>query len=715
VKQVLFRGGNAIIEEVPAPQHGPGQVLVRVTWSCVSPGTELASATNTGPAGILGHLRRDPAKLRKALDLLQTGGLRSFSAKARERLTRSSACGYSCAGVILETGSRVERFAVGDRVACAGDQFASHAEFVAVPANLAVRIPDSVNMPDASTVTLGAIAMQGVRRAQASVGERIGVIGLGLLGQLTVQILKASGCLVFGWDLDQARVAQSKEFGLDAAAETAIDAVSAVQQFSQGYGLDAVLITAATKSNEPLYLAMQMARRKGRVVVVGDVGLSIRREAMYAKELDVVMSTSYGPGRYDSTYEEDGIDYPYPYVRWTENRNMQAYLELLSSGRIALGPLISRRMSVVHAAEAYRALKEENPRPYTVLLEYPKTNEAGVARQVNLRPPVPMKSGRIRVAIIGAGSFARDVHTPNLQRLNEQFQIDAIVTRHGPSALAAARQVGARVAATDYKEVLNDVAIDAVLIATRHHLHATMIEEALRAGKHVFVEKPLAITEGELENLCNVVNELNASSSACPVVFVGFNRRYSPYAVRLRELVAHRSAPVHLSYRMNAGYLPPEHWVHGPEGGGRVLGEGCHILDLFRFLAGISAVDVSATGVRSPRRDVAPTDNFSATIRYSEGSVCTLLYTAQGGKELPKELLEMHVDGRSFVVDDYKTLTSFGSKAQIRTKTQEKGHYEELVAFHKMVSGTLDYRATWAEAVEVTRTALEIDRQVRSR
>jgi predicted dehydrogenase/threonine dehydrogenase-like Zn-dependent dehydrogenase len=686
---------------------------VRVSWSCVSPGTELASAADTSTGGVLDRLRRDPAKVRKALNILQTGGLRSFSAIARERLTRSSPSGYSCAGTVLETGPAVELFATGERVACAGDQYARHAELVAVPVNLAVRIPDGVTMPDASTVALGAIAMQGVRRAQPSVGERIGVIGLGFLGQLTVQILKASGCVVFGWDLDPARIAQSKALGLDAGAEREDDVVNAVQRFSEGYGLDAVLITAATKSNEPLYLAMQMARRKGRVVVVGDVGLTVRRDLIYAKELDLLISTSYGPGRYDPTYEEEGVDYPYAYVRWTENRNMQAYLELIASGRIGLSSLINRRMSVSQAGEAYRALKEENPRPYTVLLEYPNTNEARVGRQITLKPPVPVKAGRIRLAILGAGSFARGVHVPNLQRLNDRFQIEAVATRQGATALATARQLGARIAATDYKEVLGDPAVDAVLIATRHHLHAKMVEEALRSGKHVFVEKPLAITEEELESLDRVVYELHNSPSGCPVVFVGFNRRYSPYAVRLRELIERRSTPINLGYRMNAGYLPPEHWVHGPEGGGRVLGEACHILDLFRFLTGSSAVEVCATGIRSPRRDVVPTDNFSATIRYGEGSVCTLLYTAQGGKELPKEFLEMHVDGRSFLLDDYKSLTSFGTAAQIRTKTQEKGHCEELIAFHKMVTGALDRQAIWAEALEVTRTAFKIDRQLR--
>jgi predicted dehydrogenase len=380
-----------------------------------------------------------------------------------------------------------------------------------------------------------------------------------------------------------------------------------------------------------------------------------------------------------------------------------------------LAPLIARRLPVAAAEEAYRTLKEEKPRPYTVLLEYPNTPQAPVARHVVLTTPARADMGAIKLAILGAGSFARGMHIPNLKSLTDRFQIEAVVARHGPSAVATARQVGARIAATDYTEVLADPAVDAVLIATRHHLHAKMVEEALRAGKQVFVEKPLAITEEQLQNLINAVDELNASNGGCPAVFVGFNRRYSPYAVRLREAIAKRSAPINMSYRLNAGYLPADHWTHGPEGGGRALGEACHILDLFRFLTDSPAIDVCAMGVRSPRRDVGPADNFSATVRYADGSVCTLLYSAQGGKELPKEALEMHVDGQSFVMDDYKSLNSFGAKVNLKTKKQEKGHHEELIAFHKAVIGSLDRRALWQEAVEVTQTALEIDRQLRGR
>ena len=689
MKQVLFRGGETVIEEVPAPRQETGQILVGVAWSCVSPGTELTMAAGTSAGNVVNRFRSNPIALRRALDTLRDRGLRGFATAAREKLTSSTAAGYSCSGVVLEAGREAEEFQPGDRVACAGAGYANHAEVAVVPRNLVTRVPEGVSLDQAATVALGAIALQGVRRAQLSIGERVGVIGLGFLGQLTVQILKAAGCKVYGLDLEAPRVAQAKFFGLDAAPEAGVDPVEAAKRFSEGQGLDTVLLTAATKSDEPLLLAMQMARRKGRIVVVGEVGLAARREAMYAKELDLLIATSYGPGRYDPAYEEAGVDYPYAYVRWTENRNMQAYLELIAAGRVTLNPLIVRRVPVAEASEAYRILKEEKPRPYTVLLEYPNTAEPPIARHVTITMPSPAKTGIIRLGMLGAGSFARGMHIPNLRKVPDRFRIEAIVSRNGPMAMATARQSKARTAGTDYNEVLQDPGVDAVLIATRHRLHAKMVENALRAGKQVFVEKPLAITEEELEKLNSVVRELERSSSGCPVVFVGFNRRYSPYAVRLREAIAQRSTPIHVSYRMNVGYLPPEHWVHGAEGGGRAIGEACHIFDVFRFLTGSPAVDVSATGIRSPRRDIAPTDNFTATIRYADGSVCTLLYTAQGGQELAKETLEMHVDGRSFLLDDYRNLTGFGAAVRMRTKTQEKGHYQELIAFHDAIIGEI--------------------------
>ncbi|HSE85707.1 MAG TPA: bi-domain-containing oxidoreductase, partial [Candidatus Binatia bacterium] len=586
-----------------------------------------------------------------------------------------------------------------------------HAEIVGVPQNLACRVPDGVDLEDAATVALGAIALQGVRRAQVSLGERIGVIGLGLVGQLTVQILKAAGCKVFATDLDRDRVAQAKLLGLDKGADEE-NPVAAGLRFSEGYGLDAVIVTAATQSDEPLLWAMQMARKKGRVVVVGEVGLAVQRKAMYAKELDLLISTSYGPGRYDPSYEEEGLDYPYPYVRWTEKRNMEAYLDLLAAGRITLKPFTTRRLPIAEAAQAFQMLREESPRPYTVLLEYPVDKKAA-SHQLTLKASDPVKAGLIRLALLGAGSFARGVHIPNLRQLKDKFRIDTVISRHGSTAVETATRVGARLAGTDYRESLTDAAVDAVLIATRHHLHAEMIADALRAGKHVFVEKPLALTPEELNNLERIVNQLGDSAAGCPVVFVGFNRRYSPYALRLRELLASRSTPLQICYRMNAGYLPLEHWVHGPEGGGRVLGEACHIFDFFRFLTGAPATHVLAAPARGLGRDVLPTDNFIATIRYADGSVCTLLYTALGAPELPKESMELHADGKSFRLHNYRQLEAFGAKANLWTSKEQKGHCEEITAFHDAISGSVDWRALWDEALEVTRTTLEVDRQVR--
>ena len=713
MKQVLLRGGKAIVEEVPDPYLDTGQVLVRVAWSCVSPGTELVAAATTRPGHVVERLRHQPEAARKALKLLQERGLRTVRQMAQYRLAVTKLAGYSCAGVVEAISPGIDGLAPGDRVACAGNQFAHHAEVVAVPINLVAKLPDGVELADAATVTLGAIALQGVRRAQVTLGERVGVIGLGFVGQLTVQLLKAAGCHVFGTDLEAHRVQQAEALGADVAMSTG-DLVAAAYQFSHGHGLDTVILTAATPSDEPLHLAMELTRRKGRVVVVGDVGLGIHRQAMYAKELDLVMSTSYGPGRYDASYEEEGIDYPYAYVRWTENRNMLAFLELIASGHINLAPLTSERRPVAEAEAAYHVLQSAVPRPYTVLLHYPLHQGESPRPRILGLSPGSVRKGAARLAVIGAGAFARRVHLPNLQRLTEQFDIDTVVTRHGPSAIAIAKKAGARSAGTHYDAVLKAPTVDAVMISTRHDLHAEMVADALRADKHVFVEKPLALTADSLAELERLVDELSESERGCPVIFVGFNRRYSPSLVRLQQLTAHRSTPLHLIYRMSAGYQPPDHWVHGRQGGGRILGEACHIFDVFRFLTGAPAVGISASAIRATRVDVFPTDNFTATVRYADGSVCTLLYTAQGAATLAKERLELHVDQQTFILDDYKRLHGPKMTARGRSsKRPDKGHYEELIAFHQAIEGTLDRRALWEEALEVTRTTMDVDRCVR--
>ncbi len=718
MKQVILRNGRAVVEEVPAPALFPGSILVRVAFSCISPGTEGATLSSTEVRMGLGLLKsalRHPDKIRQVIASFKTRGFQATKDLIQDRIAFGSPVGYSCAGIAVESSEGVETFRPGDRVACAGSGYANHGEVVVVPQNLAVPVPAGVELAQAATVTLGAIALQGVRRAQPALGESIGVIGLGILGQLTVQLLKAAGCRVIGLDLRRTRVELAQALGLDEGLVPADgDPGERVRQLTNGFGLDAVIITAATSSDDPVNLAMRLTRRKGRVVVVGDVGLKLQRQEMYRKELDLLMSTSYGPGRYDPLYEEGGLDYPYAYVRWTENRNMEAYLDLVASAKIQLGPLLTTVFPLAEADQAYQALQAEDG-PLTVLLQNPLPADATpLERRVVLTSRRNAPRGRLRVGIIGAGSFAKGTHLPNLKQLADRFEIRAIVSRTGTSALAVARQYDAAVAATDYREVLNDPEIDAVLICTRHHLHASQAAASLRAGKHVFLEKPMATEREELADLVKTVQDLQASGT-CPAFMVGFNRRFSPFALRVKESIRDRVRPVLIRYRMNAGPVPPGHWVNSPEGGGRIIGEACHILDLFRYLTGAPAEDVKATSIRSHSPLDHADENFVATLRYGDGSVCTLLYTALGSREFPKEEMEVYVDGRVLVLDDYRSLEAFGRKgAGMRTHLQDKGHRAELEAFHRLVMGQGEAPISLGEMLEVTELSFTVRDQVRT-
>jgi predicted dehydrogenase/threonine dehydrogenase-like Zn-dependent dehydrogenase len=716
MRQVVLRNGRAVVEEVPAPALFPGSILVRVAFSCISPGTEGATLSSTEVRMGLGLLKsalRHPEKVRQVIASLKTRGFQATRALIQDRFAFGSAVGYSCAGTVAEVAEGVETFRPGDPVACAGSGYANHAEVVVVPQNLAVRVPQGMELGQAATVTLGAIALQGVRRAQPTLGEIIGVIGLGMLGQLTVQLLKATGSRVVGLDLRRARVELARSLGLDEGLiPTDGDPEERVRQLTNGFGLDAVIITAATPSDDPVNLAMQLTRRKGRVVIVGDVGLKLQRQEMYRKELDVLMSTSYGPGRYDPLYEEGGLDYPYAYVRWTENRNMGAYLDLVAGGKIRLDALLTTVFPLAEADRAYQVLQAQDG-PLTVLLQNPLSADASpLERRLLLTPRRVAPGGRLRVGIIGAGAFARGTHLPNLKQLADRFEIRAVVSRTGTSALAVARQYDAAVAATDYREVLNDPEIDAVLICTRHHLHARQAGEALRAGKHVFLEKPMATERGELADLVKTIQDLQAAGT-CPALMVGFNRRFSPFALRVKELVASRVHPLLVRYRMNAGPLPPGHWVNSPEGGGRAVGEGCHVLDLFRFLSGVPAEGVTATAIRAHSPLYRADENFVATVQFRDGSVCTLLYTALGSRDFPKEAMEVYADGTVLVLDDYRSLEVYGLKGTgLRTTLQDKGHRAELEAFHRLATGQGQTPMTFEELVEVTELSFAIRDQV---
>ncbi|HEY3541207.1 MAG TPA: bi-domain-containing oxidoreductase [Gaiellaceae bacterium] len=700
MKQVLIRGGGVVVEDVPAPTAGRRSVLVRVECSCVSAGTEGASVAMSA-LPLYRRALKQPEHAKRALEIARNEGFVRTYKRVRGQLSAGLPTGYSAAGVVVGVGEEVEGFAVGDRVACAGAGIANHAELIDVPVNLVVRVPDGVSLDDASTVTLGAIALQGVRRAAPTLGDAVGVIGLGILGQLTVQLLRANGCRALVTDLDPERVAQAVAHGGEDAGG---DFAERCRALTGGFGADAVIVAAATSSSEPMHDAAQACRKKGRVVIVGDVGLELRRSDLYAKELDVVMSTSYGPGRYDDVYELEGRDYPIGYVRWTENRNMEEYLRLLAAGAVRLDGLQRRAYPVDDAQRAF------DEKPLLALLEYPERTDAG-ARTLRLRT-VRARDGVVRIALVGAGAFAQGSHVPNLLKLRDRFQIRAVVSRTGATAKAVADRVEAAYAGTDLDDVLGDPEIDLVLISTRHDLHAEQTLRALRAGKHVFVEKPLALNEDELAE----VEAFYEGRADGPLLMTGFNRRFSPAAAQARAVLASRTTPLVADYRMNAGHIPLDHWVHGPEGGGRNIGEACHVYDLFDALVGadVPVESVTARAIRADGTRLAANDNFVATVGYVDGSVCTLTYTALGNKEHPKEQLDVFADGTVLTLDDYKSLAVSGRGSGWRSATQQKGHIEELEALARALREGSAWPISLDEQLRAMRIAFAVEESIRA-
>lgn len=675
MKQVLARSGNIVVDDIPAPQAGAGAVLVRVARSCISAGTEGAGL---GTATLIGRALMDPARVRELAHTVLDRGILGTAAAVQHGLATGHALGYSLAGRIQELGPGVTDLHVGQRVACAGAGHASHAEYAAVPRNLVVPVPDAVSLDDASTVALGSIALHGVRRLEPTLGETFVVMGLGLLGQLTVQLLRANGCRVIGTDIDAERLALARSLGADHVI-AADEAVSAVHRLTGALGADGVVITAAGASDEIVSSAFRMCRPKGRVVVVGDVGLNLRRGDFYAREIEFRISTSYGPGRYDPRYEQQGLDYPIGYVRWTEARNMAEYVRLLADGRITLGPLIMGVHAVEDAPVAYAALGTRAAP--IVLLAYAEdvdTAPAAVERSVPLRTTAT--GGGIGVALVGAGGFARAMHLPHIRELPE-LDLRAVVSRSGVTAAAAARQFGAARAGTDYRELLRADDVDAVVICTRHDLHASMTLDALRAGRHVLVEKPLALTSAELAEIEEFYAAVDRAGAAQPVLMTGYNRRFSEYARQLRAHLESRTGPAMLLYRMNAGYVPPDSWVHSAEGGGRNIGEACHVYDLFLYLIGARVTRVDAAAIR-PAGAYGARDNFTATLHFEDGSLATLMYTALGTTKYAKERLEAFTDGTVAVLDDYRRLDFHGThRPGLRARRQDKGHRAELAAF----------------------------------
>jgi len=708
MRQVLIRRGQITVENVPAPLIEDGHVLVEVAYSLISAGTEIGSVQSSGRSLIRRGLEQ-PDKVRQVLEHLRRQGIQKTVAKVLGQLERATPIGYSCSGIVIQVGKGVTDIQPGERVACAGAGIANHAEIVLVPRNLVVKVPEGCDLKAAASVALGAIAMQGVRRADPRLGEIVAVIGLGLLGQLTVQLLKVAGCRVIGFDLDRRRVAMAYQLGADKAfVSTEVDVLNEVRHLTNGHGVDATIITAASRSDAIVQQAMEITRKKGRVVVVGDVGLGLKRSPFYEKEIDFLISCSYGPGRYDERYEEKGLDYPYAYVRWTENRNMQEYLRLVAEGKVQVAPILEREYDVADAPRAYEELRTASEKPLGVLLRYPLNHLQGPASKLATKVVLQSRpiSGKIKIAVVGAGSFAKSMHLPNLQRLSHLYHIRAIVSATGSNVRFTAQQFGADYASTNYEDVLNDPDVDAVLICTRHNLHAQQAIQAIRAGKAVFLEKPMALNQAELDELVDVLKETNVPFT------VGFNRRFSPAAIRARELITGRLNPLVVIYRVNAGYIPLDNWVHGEEGGGRIIGEACHMFDLFNYFTGAEVESLDVSAISPATEHISSRDNFVATLKYTDGSICTLIYTALGAPEVPKEYIEIHCDGKTLVIDDFRELRVYGSKAKGWKGPQDKGHLRELEEFGQAVLNGNTWPIPLDQLVRATEISFLVDREV---
>lgn len=707
MKQVLIRQGRVVVERMPAPACGSGEVLVRTAFSLISPGTETAALESSAPEPAGTAWMRRARRAGEVVDLVRARGIAAARAAVAARLEGpSAATGYSLAGRVLETGSGVDDLVPGQAVACAGSAAAHHAEIVAVRRHLCVPVPEGVSLEHAASVTLGAIALQGVRQADVRLGEIVCVVGLGLLGHLSVALLRASGCRVIGVDVEPARVARAATLGLEAGLVADADDVEArIDHATAGHGCDAVLLTAATESSEPVRQAFRIVRRRGRVVVVGAVGLDVDRGPMYLKEAELRIACSYGPGRYDASYEIEGLDYPYAFVRWTENRNMEAYLALVRAGSVPVAALLDRVVPLDDAPQAYRALTDaaSAERPLGVLLRYGDGGDAPVARSV---PAVatPAIEGALGIALVGPGSFARAVHLPNLAASAPEAEVRAIVARTPSAAREAARRFAAPLASTSLDDVLAEPGVHACVIATRHDRHAGEAERALRAGKGVFLEKPAAL---DLESLAG----LEATVAACGRPFtLGFNRRFAPDVRALSDALSGRTGPLVLVYRVNAGRLPADHWTLGPEGGGRLVGEACHMIDLARRLVGCDVASWSAVPLApSPGRDDLPLgDNIVIALRYADGSLATIVYTSLGHADAGKETIEAHWDGSSARIDDFRGLDVHGRRGGVGPHETDKGHRELMRRFVAYAAGRAGAPIPHEEIFATSRLVLEI-------
>ncbi|MBL8855615.1 MAG: bi-domain-containing oxidoreductase [Planctomycetaceae bacterium] len=696
MKQILqnLQNGSTTVVHVPSPGTTPGQLLIATQRTLISAGTEKM-LVEFGQAGWIGKARAQPEKVKQVLDKIKTDGLIPTLEAVFSKLGEPLPLGYCNAGVVIEVGGGVQGYQPGQRVVSNGP----HAEIVSVPQLLTARIPDNVSDDQAAFTVLASIGLQGVRLAQPTLGETVVVYGLGLIGLITVQLLRANGCRVIGIDINPERLKLAQSFGAETINGRDCDnSPAVVMSLTQGRGADAVLITASAKTDQIMSDAAKMSRKRGRIILVGVVGLQLNRAEFYEKELTFQVSCSYGPGRYDATYEQQGQDYPLGFVRWTEQRNFEAILQMLSSGQLNFEPLITHRFPIDDAAKAYQTIQSD-PACLGVLLEYPQEPDRRQTVNVTALKPAATKgtAGSPVIAIVGAGNFTRATLLPAFKGLPARFKY-MVGRSNGATVQSAAAKFGIPHATTDLNVALNDPEVNLVCITTNHDSHAQLVCRCLAAGKHVFVEKPLALHRDQLANIREAIQQHPQLQLA-----VGFNRRFSPHIEHAKKLLTGRANPLAINMLVNAGDIPANHWVHDPAvGGGRIIGEGCHFIDLAVHLAGSPVTQVVAQQMGS--QSVLANDKMSLSLQLADGSVVAITYFANGSKAFPKERITVFSDNRVIEIDNFRYTKSFGfgRDRTFKTSRQEKGHRQQFTALVERVAKGGDWLIPWSDLENVT-------------
>jgi predicted dehydrogenase/threonine dehydrogenase-like Zn-dependent dehydrogenase len=700
MKQLIqnFKSGDLYIDDLPIPSVSEGFVLVANRFSLISAGTEK-STVSTGQASLIGKAKKRPDLVKQVIQNFKKEGLKATVEKVQTKLESLKALGYSSAGVVLASLDTEGKYKPGDLVACAGQDYASHAEVVSVPQNLVAKVPEGVALEDASYTTLGAIALQGVRQADPKLGDNVCVIGLGLLGQITCQLLKANGCNVFGIDVNGSMVALANEMQVANAIERKDpNLMAACENFTNGNGFDKVIVTAAGKTNDPVELSGLILRKKGVVIMVGAVTMNIPRDPdYYRKEIELKLSCSYGPGRYDVKYEEEGRDYPLAYVRWTEQRNMEAFLELIANGSLQLKQLTTHVFDILEATKAYDMILGKTVESFVgILIRYADDDKsADLAVSVNNQ-----ERENLNIGFLGAGSFAQSYLIPQAKKYGS---LDTVVTRNGMNAKNAASKNGFNEASTDANQILNNDDINVVYIATQHDTHADYVVRALEKGKNVFVEKPLAMNIEELRQVSKAYMKGNGGN-----LMVGFNRRFAHISKKAKESVSNTGEPLVMNFRVNAGFIPKDHWTQSDAGGGRVIGEICHFIDLMQYMTGAEPIKVFAESIDTQNEKIKSDDNVSITIKFTDGSVGNLVYTANGDKALPKERFEIYSGNLVFLIDDFRKGILYRNNKASVIKTSGKGHAEEVQEFMGALKNGSEMPISFKSMILTTITTFKI-------